>query len=298
MLGIVVVVYKSLDQTVGFIKNELSKIVIPHKTVIVNNAASNEESAIMAEACGASLVLFNQPINRDQDLFLISSEQNLGYAKGNNLGAKFLNDNYSIEFLLFSNNDIEISSNNVVVTLIEKINTDKEIGMIGPRIIGPDGMDQSPQKEISFMRYFAWNVFPFFKGKLKLLRNHDVKTEEVSAEGFCYWVSGCFFISRAVSFFNVGMFDEHTFLYGEESILAERMMQIRQYSYYVPEVCIIHHSGGTTNLHFNSEWINTESFQNMCYYYEAYKKINPFYIKILKALKKLLSHRILRDLHK
>lgn len=287
MLGIVVVVYKSFNQTIRFIKNEIPKITVPSKTVIINNASTQEEGIKLAEACGASLVLTEQPINRDNNLFVISSEDNLGYSKGNNLGARFLNDNFFIEHFLFSNDDIEITSNNVVVKLIERLDEAEKIGMIGPRVIGPDGADQSPHFEVSFTRYFAWNAFPFLRGKFQLLQKKNVYAYKEPVEGFCHWVSGCFFIVRTSTFLSAGMFDVHTFLYGEEKILAERLLHLGHKAFFDPSVTVHHLSGGTTSKHLKSDWIKEEVFQNDCYYYAKYKFINPKWIRILAVIRRL-----------
>jgi GT2 family glycosyltransferase len=294
MLGIVIVVYKSHEETVRFVEEEIPKISIPYKAAIVNVAASEEESFKLAKACRADLVLHNKPVNNQANLFIISKTENLGYAKGNNIGVSFLHSNFTITYLLFSNNDLKISSKETVFTLVDKLKSVNEIGFIGPKVIGPDGEDQSPQTEIGFLRYFAWNAFPFLRGKtilsIRLFNNIDT---DIPGR-FCYCVSGCFFVARADSFMKVGLFDENTFLFGEEKILAERMKTIGKYAYYIDNVSVNHFGGGTTSQHLTSKWIEQEVFKSDCYYYIKYKNISPLFIKLLKFVRKIYRCKIIQ----
>ncbi|HOG51250.1 MAG TPA: hypothetical protein PKY10_11740, partial [Lentisphaeria bacterium] len=108
MLGIVVVAYKSFDDTVAFVRQELPKITLPHKTVVVDLGSDAAFVTKQAEACQAELVEpADAACDRNADLFMIHVEENLGFAKGNNLGVQFLMQNFpAVQWLLISNNDI------------------------------------------------------------------------------------------------------------------------------------------------------------------------------------------------
>lgn len=282
MLGIVVVVYKSYQDTVRFIKTEISKISTPFKLVIVDNGATMAESRKLAESCGAELVVNQNTADKNKDIFLISTSENLGYAKGNNLGTSFLNQHFAVDYILFSNNDIVLKDVEVCDKLIDRLDKTENVGMVGPRVIGSRQEDQSPHYEIKFIRYFAWVILPFLKGKIKFLRkNRDNSPAELS-EGYCYWVSGCFFMLRKKDFMDAGMFDSNTFLYGEEKILAERLLGIGKYSYYDPSVVVFHEHGNTTKKHIKNKQIEKMVFDSDCYYFREYKHISPIFLNILK----------------
>ena len=119
-LGIVLVVYKSFQETIDYISNEISKITIPYKLVVVDNFSTIEESEKLANACGAILVEENKTIT-SSNMFLISKKDNLGYAKGNNLGAEFLKKEFDVQYILFSNNDLKLLDCNICQTLISKL---------------------------------------------------------------------------------------------------------------------------------------------------------------------------------
>lgn len=287
MLGIVVVVYKSFDETVKFIKQEIPKIKIPYKLVIVNNAATIVESRKLAEYCNAILVDVDKKININNNIFLITTEDNLGYAKGNNLGVNFLDKNFSIKHLLFSNNDIVFKNDDICENLLKLLDSKEDVAAIGPRVLGLDGKEQSPHySEIPFLRYFMWNVFPFLRGKFHLLKKKAITNNDmIQVGGYSYWVSGCFFIVDAKDFFNVNMFDPETFLYGEEKILSERLKRINKKVYYHPFDEVIHEDGATTTNTFTSKKIKSLIFNSEIYYYRVYKSVPSIFIFLLKAIK-------------
>lgn len=144
MLGIIIVDYKGSARTVEYVKSEVSKISIPKKVVIVNNCASDESNNYYVEQLGAQIITDAISIKETDDIFVIPSTENLGFAKGNNLGADFLIKNFHFNYLLFSNNDIILKDADVVESLINKLSSDSSIGMIGPQIVGFDGKRQSP----------------------------------------------------------------------------------------------------------------------------------------------------------
>ena len=58
----------------------------------------------------------------DQGLvFAINANKNLGFARANNLGAKFLINTFNVTQILFSNTDIEFGDDHVVDQLVKKI---------------------------------------------------------------------------------------------------------------------------------------------------------------------------------
>ena len=46
----------------------------------------------------------------------------------------------------------------------------------------------------------------------------------------------------------IDCFDEKTFLYGEEEILAERMLKVQKYMYYLAQTSIVHMESSTVKI--------------------------------------------------
>jgi GT2 family glycosyltransferase len=74
-------------------------------------------------------------------------------------------------------------------------------------------------------------LLPFLRG---LKKNQSLENNKLyeTEERPCYWVSGCFMIIKSIDYINAEYFDENTFLYGEEMILAERLKKINRSMYF------------------------------------------------------------------
>lgn len=274
MLGIVVVAYKSFDDTVAFVRQELPKITLPCKTVVVDLGSDAAFVVKQAEACQAELVERDGTVSdRDADLFMIHVEENLGFAKGNNLGVQFLMQNFpAVQWLLISNNDIGLREGGAVEELVSQLASHPEAGMAGPRIIDRNGNEQPPfVRPQSFWRLVCYNfLFPV----LNRFGDRDhayLMPAQTNCVTPCYFVCGCFFVMRAAEFQVVGMFDPATFLYCEEQIIAERYATINKHALYCPTVTIDHYSGKTTERHITSTRfvrILQESFRH---YFKEYR---------------------------
>lgn len=282
MLAIIIVNYKSERETISFVKQELCKVQTPHTIVIVNNMASEQSNKILVDGLGAEIIseITVKPGIKN-NIFILPHLENLGYAKGNNLGVAFSLLHFNITNLLFSNNDIRFIDNNVVERLIEILNDKQDVGLIGPRIIGLDDKNQSPEPYYSFWFRYVWRLWAglFLSDKrkrefLKLDYSQNAK------EGEHYKVMGSFFIIKAADFEKCKMMDSHTFLFAEEVILSERLNSIGKSVYYYPEVAVLHEHGQIISAHLNDKRKSLVQFASECYYYRAYKKISSFSIFI------------------
>ncbi len=252
-IGVVIINYHSEKLTSAFIREECSKISSPHRIVVVDNDSRGELTDLPSE------------------VEVIHSEENLGFARGNNLGAEWLRDNWNPDFILFANNDIRFFSPDVADRMAERLSGLEDAGVIGPEVVGLDQRRQGPEP---FMTFSERHLLPYW-GKLfyrkktldaKLYRDYA----ESAAEGPHYRVTGAFFMVRAADFFAAGMFDPATFLYGEEAILSERMKAIGRCVWFYPEVRVIHEHGATTRSYYSKVAIRSMKFESESYYFRTY----------------------------
>lgn len=288
MLGIIVVAYKSSQMTIDYVNREMKNIDVPWVCCIVNNASTEEDTKSIAKGCQAEIVSLNQaPTNKvNGTVFVLPSLENLGFARGNNLGVEFLLKYFQLDYLLFSNNDIEIKSPNCLSTLINKLDSNSNIGAIGPRIISLDGNVQMPHDgHVSPYRQIGWALLPFLRKKKRVKRTNCLEERE---SGFTYWVQGSFCVMRTKDFITIGMFDPNTFLYAEEPILAERLKTIGKRMFYENSVTVLHYEGGTIVNKKGNAWSKRQVIESNCYYYRRYLNYNIFIVWIYKSLFKLL----------
>lgn len=257
MIGIVVVSYRSDDETVAFLRNELKHIAVPQKIVVVANGSSEEEAAALGKRIPEAVVL---------------PAPNRGYAAGNNLGFRYLTENYPVDYVLFSNNDIRFLTDNMVVSLKEVLAAHPEAGAAGPEVLGLDGKRQSPEPYLGMWDRYVWMYLSTpFLSKEKKRRRFLLDAPAEAVEGPCYKLSGSCFMVEAKAFSDAGMFDENTFLYAEENILSDRMARIGKTFWFAPSVKVLHEHGKTISKGYDDTARAWMQWKSMKYYYRTYR---------------------------
>lgn len=207
---IVVLNYNDWEETIRF-----CKMVEPFSSVdmvvIVDNKSTdnsvNELKSIQSEK-----------------VKLVVAEENRGYAAGNNVGLRFILDNGLRGNIIISNPDIYFSDNGLKKILAPL--GDERIG-VSTGLITMHG---------NIISNYAWKVPSFwelvsnmflitYKVKRVLGLGCYLKYPKDEERIYCNCVSGCFFCMTTETLQRVGLFDERTFLFGEENILGYRMKQ-------------------------------------------------------------------------
>lgn len=284
MLSIIIVNYKNDKKTADYIKNEVCKINTPHTIIIVNNSATDESNHFLCDSLNAELVTdIKKTIDKNQKIFVVAHQENLGFARGNNLGAEFSLNHFHSDYFLFSNNDICILDDDVVEKMINKMEENKEIGMIGPNIIGHDQKRQSPYPYAPFWERYFWMYWltPFLTKKYKI-KLFQLNYSEEAEEGYHYRIMGSFFMVRAQDFVACEMMDKNTFLFGEEMILTERIHKIGKKVYFIPTVSVLHDHNVTISKFFDLQKQYKIRFSSEAYYYSKYRNVSRLSILIGK----------------
>lgn len=253
MLGIIIVNYREYDRTERFIREEISRIRMPYRLVVVDNGGDEAQARALEERTGAEVLV----------------RPNDGFAAGCNAGAEQLKD---AEYLLFTNSDLHLASDNVVDALVARLESDSEIGVIGPEVVGLDGRRQSPEPYMGLWDRYVWMYLstPFLSKETKRKR-FQLDASEEAGEGFHYRVMGSFFLCRREDWEKAGGMDPHTFLYAEESILSERMQAIGKKVYFLPSVTVVHEHGATIRSHIDRRKAAWLRFRSDAYFYRVYK---------------------------
>jgi GT2 family glycosyltransferase len=208
---IVILNYNAWKLTISLIES-LSNIALPKDTgiVVVDNCSPNE-----------SYEELKQWNYKNKKFKLIQSTTNNGYAAGNNIGLRYAySKGYDYAWIL--NNDIIFLDKEVLVKMLSCFNYDENIVSVSPRIITPQGYETS-----RFI--YRPTVFSETIGFLLMrYRDNHMHRENRASENWTYTYrpQGCCFISNLNKINECDYFDEHTFLYCEEPILAERLAKI------------------------------------------------------------------------
>lgn len=219
-VSIITVNYNGYDDTCALIEsiplNDKSLEVI-----VVDNASRINE----AEKISAKYPLVKT----------IRSEQNLGFAGGNNLGIKEASGDY----LFFINNDTYLNDFNISA-LIDRLNSSSEIGMVCPKI------------------RFAWENYPIqFAGYTPLsritLRNKAIGYNELDNGQYnkahpTPYAHGAAMMAKREAIEKVGVMPECYFLYYEELDWSMMFRRAGFQIWYEPACTVFHKESRSTGV--------------------------------------------------
>lgn len=257
MLGIVIVSYRSDEQTIRFVREEMSRIRVPHRIVVVDNGVGAGQVSPMAKLLTGVAVI---------------STDNNGYAAGNNAGATWLLQQGPVSAFLFTNTDLVLASDDVVDKLYGRLMELYDVGAIGPEVVGLDGCRQSPRGYLGLWDRYVWMYLstPFLSPERKN-RRFLLDYAERAQEGPHYFLSGSFLMVKASCWEEMGHLDEETFLYAEENILFDRLQHIGKCCWFYPQVRVIHEHAKTINAAYDARKRGRMQFESMAYYYRTYR---------------------------
>lgn len=313
MYSLIIVDYNSIEATLEYVCRAweaMGKKGAAHVVIVQNGedclqALRDHYGEYTSCRCdGITQTLYRFQADK-QEICYCHSGENMGYARGNNLGASIARRIWADPCYIVSNNDL-VFEKALDLSAADKLFAENpSIGIIGPEVRAPQGYSQSPQKWASafrrlimfyWLRYFA----SFYKGEAKsrFLLKHCNDVDKDALTGPCGWVSGCFMLLRAEAFHRAGMFDEHTFLYGEEMILSRRMERSGYAVWFCRELKLIHNHAQTTKksiaflkgleIDFNAIWYYYKTYTNTSFALLILAKWNfALYCAIFRCLQKL-----------
>lgn len=234
---------KCLESIIKQYKKQLEKEEF--ETIIVDNGSTDDSVGAISN--------FQSLIS---NLQLIENKENLGFSKGNNVGAKKAKGKY----LFFLNSDTEVLDRGLL-QMINFLEENPMIGVLGARLINLDGSDQKSVGRF----YHLGNVFLMLFGgeRLGLLRSAPKNALNVD------WVSGASMMVRQNIFERLGGFDEEFFMYMEDLELCYRVKKEGFKVYFYPYIKILHKQLGSSNKSFAI--INI--YKGLIYFYKKHKNI-------------------------
>lgn len=294
MISLIIVDYHTISKTLEYIKafrDNVSGVKDLH-VIIVDNCEDSTtglqimEKKLQIRAEKLAVKKFEKEFYRfcyeDELILYIGANENLGYAKGNNLGAALANIYYHDRYYIFSNNDLSFCSPFSIDQLLRAMNENADIAVVGPSIIGLNGESQSPRKKINALKQLFLTYYDLLLPLNMKFTNRITDADECKESRACYWVSGSFLLVDAEKFHIVEGFDEHTFLYCEEAILSERLKQKNYKVYYENGVSLIHEHGYTVRSTMDVVRGIRFSFQSTIYYYKTYRKLQGWILLLAK----------------
>lgn len=196
----------------------------------------------------------------DPHVTVLLSRENLGFARGNNIGFAYAKEHFHPDYIILLNNDTVLYQQDFL-PIISRTYRARGYAVLGPMMLTADGRcDQNPLRCGPISRESVLQTIRAIKIRLFCARYHLLWTaslykkflkkpvvrpkpylaqENVKLHGFCL-----IFSKPYIERFD-GL-DSRTFMYGEEDFLQKRLQDHRLLSLYCPELAVYHKEGGST----------------------------------------------------
>ena len=207
---------------------------------------------------------------------VIKTKSNKGYASGNNFGIKYAINKYKSDYIIISNPDIIVKEKDIKALIKElKFNN---ISLIAPKI-NEHGIISKGWKLPKLRNDIISNINYFHKYAEKDLMYDKSKYKSKITE--VEVVKGCFFIIKSNVIKDVNYFDENTFLYYEENILGKKLKDKKYKSYILNEVEVIHNLSVSVDKSIKSLKKYKILKESQRYYEKNYNNTNIFGMLLL-----------------
>lgn len=229
-----------------------------YEIIIVDNNSSD-----------GSCEMLKEKFLHKSNFTLIENKDNKGFASANNQAIKIAKGTA----VLLLNADTLINEN-VICKTYECLMGDKKLGVVGCKVLNPDGTLQlacrrmAPRPKDAFFKLFG--ISRLFKNNKNLTRYNLTNAPEdefLDVDS----VSGCFLMIKSEVIDKIGPLDETFFMYGEEMDWCMRTKKQGYIVRYCPVGTIIHYKGQS------SKKLGTKAT------YEFYRAMIIFYNKYNKG---------------
>jgi GT2 family glycosyltransferase len=223
-LSVVVVTWNSREDVLRCLASLAAHVRLSHEVIVVDDGSDDGTPAAVQKAY--------------PDVRLVAKPVNEGLVAGRNAALPLIRG----RIVLMLDADTEVRPG-AVETLAGVLDSQPNVGLVGPKLIGPDGELQLscrryPPLLIPFMRrgpYARFNPDP------SVHRRHLMKDYDHTAQRPVVWVSGAVQMWRADLAATIGLYDRLVSSYGGEDLdWCLRVWEAGFEVHYVPEAEIVH----------------------------------------------------------
>ena len=170
----------------------------------------------------------------------IASPDNLGFARGNNLGF----ERSKGDVVAFVNPDMVLAPGSIL-GLVEFLRARPKVGMVGPKIVLPDGFVQSEVKELPGPRTVLL-ALPGGSRVNAAIGKASGPSDPNEAQRSGYLHGSCFALPRR-AYEQIGLMPVLTFMYGEEVMMGHLLREHGYEVWYFPKVSVTHFDDASAN---------------------------------------------------
>ena len=276
---------ESLDQALSLVTCHVSPEII-----VVDNGSTDGSVEEVEKRYKQSLRPYGL-----EDIKILRSRQNLGFAKGNNVGIKQARG----RFILLLNSDTVVEKN-TILEMLKFMEKNPKVGAATCKVVFPDGT-LDPACHRGFPT--PWASLTYFLGLEKLFPKSRLfgqyhlgflpmdKPHEIDSP------TGAFYLMKREVIDKVGLLDGDYFMYGEDLDWSYRIKQAGWKIMYYPDIKIVHfkkQSGraredARVRKETTSHFYETMKIFYQKHYLEKYPRIVTASIMLAIEIKKRLS---------
>lgn len=217
------------------------------------------------------------------NLTVIKNKENKGYGAGINFGCQYAQSKFGDCYIIVSNPDVVIYSENDLKTLINTF--DDETAIVAPIIKEHEGFNRgwkvpTPVDDILLNLVVIHKIL---RTKLLFYKDDIYKNNVVEVEA----VSGCFFLINSNYLKKCGYFDENIFLYYEENVISKKIQQIKKKIKINTTVEVFHNHSVTIDKNINKINKYKELKKSQIYFQKYYNHANWIELFLLKLTNKI-----------
>ncbi len=254
-IGLVIVNYNDSDNTLKLIKSVIKYKSIKMIAVVDNNSYTSEVNKL-------------KEIKSDK-VVIVENDNNYGYAYALNIGSRYINGLFKDAYICLANTDISIPNEKVILSMASKIND--EVKCVMPKV--KEGSSFKYGWRLTSALYDLVANIPLIN---RVFRKDIINyPKEYFKKNFLVdVVYGCFFMIEGKTLAEINYFDDKTFLYYEEYILARKLQGINKKSVVDTSSYIEHKHNAVigTNLDLKNKYKIYKRSQ--IYYEKHYNKAN------------------------
>ena len=221
-----------LTATIVLFKNDISilkktiqsflRIPVSKKLFLVDNSPSN--------------ILKKEFLNDEIEYIFLN--KNIGFGAAHNIVQKKIKDRSKFHLVL--NPDVTFQPK-VIPNLIKKLEKEKEVALIAPRVQYKNGKHQYSCRRFPTFFELIVRRIPFSRILFKkIIEKGEYKDKDLKKSFYAEYISGCFQLYKTKDFLLINGFDERYFMYMEDIDICRKLVNNKKRNLYYPEETIIH----------------------------------------------------------
>ena len=267
MVNVVVVNYNNYKEVISYIERVRDMAQVSH-IVVVDNCSSNNSFEELSKYSSNKVIV-------------LKSERNGGYGYGNNVGVRYIINNFGFGFIAVTNPDVYFDEDALLACERYLETKGDNIAVVAPRMINIEGKEEKSAWFIP--NWLSYAAVRLFWGK-KFFQIRHIQDFEKEAE-YCDCVAGSFLVMNSLAFCKAGLYDERIFLYCEETVLGIKLKNLGYKTVILRDYTFTHAHATTINSNYKKMKQIKMEWESREYVLKEYFKISFDKVVCVKALK-------------